>query len=128
MRQCDNLILHCMDYRIQHVIGEWLKAEDLQGNIDVVSFAGACKNADFALQNIAIGLEKHGVHRVFLTQHDDCAAYGGQAAFASRDAERKLLLAEMMALKGHILHNYPQVHVIPLYIKQLDGSWEIIEV
>jgi hypothetical protein len=127
MGRCDNLILHCLDYRIQQVLNEWIRANGLQGNIDVVSIAGGCRNANLALQNIAVGLEKHGVCRVFLTQHDDCAAYGGHPAFSSPAAEREFLGAEMRELGKRIRQKYPQTTVTPLFIQEEGAGWKIVE-
>ena len=128
MAKCNYLILQCMDYRIQHPIIDWIRKRGYLKDIDVISFGGSCKLKDFALQNIKICCEKHGVRQVFLTQHDDCAAYGGHAAFGSLKAERKKLIADMMDLKKRIGERYPEVIVATLYIQEDGDSWKIVEV
>ena len=128
MTKCSYLILHCMDYRIQHPIINWIRKRGYLKDIDVISFGGSCKLKDFALQNIKICCEKHGVKQVFLTQHDDCAAYGGHAAFPSLKAEREKLIADMMDLKKCVGEQYPEVIVATLYIQEDGDSWKIVEV
>jgi len=128
MGKCNNLILQCMDYRIQETILDWIQGRAYLGDIDVISFGGSCKLKGFALQHIGTCCEKHGVKRAFLTQHDDCAAYGGHAAFPSLEAEREKLIADMKDLKTGIEQHHPGVEVITLYIQEDGPGWKIIEV
>ena len=128
MGQCTNLILQCMDYRIQPHVFDWIQKRGYLGNIDIISLGGSCKNKDVALKNISTCCEKHGVRHVFLTQHDDCAAYGGHAAFPSLTAEREQLIADMMALKAILRSLFPDVEVTTFYIQQDGDSWKIVEV
>lgn len=123
----DYLVLHCMDARIQRVIHEWLEGLGYLGNIDVVSIAGSCRNREVALQNIQLARDLHGVRRIFLTQHEDCAAYGGHPTFPSRAAERQYLAADMIALKRAIQSRYPEVEVRTLFVERAGDSWKIID-
>jgi len=128
MAKCNYLILQCMDYRIQHPIMDWIRKRGYLKDIDVISFGGSCKLKDFALQNIEICREKHGIKQVFLTQHDDCAAYGGYAAFPSLEAEGEKLIADTVDLKKRIGERHPEVSVTMLYIQEDGDSWKIVEV
>jgi len=128
MGKCANLIVQCMDYRIQGTINDWIEDHGFWGDIDVVSFGGSCKLKDMALQNIGIGCEKHGVKHVILTQHDDCAAYGGHGAFPSLDAERDRLIDDMIGVKRSVMEKYDNVRVTMLYVEEDGDSWKIVEI
>jgi carbonic anhydrase len=128
MGKCDYLILQCMDYRLQPLLFDWAKERGYLGNIDVISIGGSCKQKDVALVNIATCCDKHGVRRIFLTQHDDCAAYGGHAAFPSLAVERETLIEDMLDLREMILHRHAGVEVTPMYIEQDGENWTMVEV
>ncbi len=128
MGQCTNLILHCLDYRIQETINAWINQQSLTGDIDIVSIAGSCKNKDIALDNITLGIKLHDVRRIFLTRHDDCRAYGGHEEFESLEMERAALTADMTDLKNRIRQQHPQVEVTSLYIERRGDSRVIVTV
>jgi len=128
MGKCNNLILQCMDYRLQPLLFKWATDHGYLGNLDVISIGGSCKEKEVALKNIATCCAKHGVEHIFLTQHDDCAAYGGHAAFPSLAIERETLIADMMNLKKTILERHPGVGVIPMYIEQDGDNWKMVEI
>ena len=117
-----------MDYRLQGTIEKWIKENDLENDIDRISFGGPCKGSDPAMKYISICIEKHGVKNVYLTQHDDCAGYGGHAAFGSLEEERKKISDDMMAVKKDVLAKYPDVNVSTLLIQEDGDEWKIIEI
>ena len=128
MAQCNNLILQCMDFRIQDTLDTWIREQGFAGDIDRVSVAGSCQSKELALRNIKVGCELHGVKLVVLTQHDDCGAYGGHDAFPSLEIEREKLVADMMAVSKGVLEIFPDVTVMTLYVQQSGDSWKIVEV
>ena len=128
MAQCNNLILHCMDFRIQNPDDAWIREQGFGGDIDRVSVAGSCQSKEPALNNIKVGCGLHGVKRVILMQHDDCGAYGGHDAFPSLEIEREKLVADMMAIRRAVLEIFPDVTVMALYVQQSGDSWKIVEV
>ncbi len=127
MGKCNNLILHCMDYRLQDTINDWIKEKGMSGNIDRISVGGPCKNMEFAMKFIKICIEKHGVKNVYLTQHEDCAGYGGHGAFTSIDSEREQLVDDMMDLKANVKLLYPNVKVHTILMQENDGGWDMID-
>ncbi len=128
MGKCNNLILHCMDYRLQKTLRQWIDRRGLVGDVDIIAFGGACKQKEFALKNIGLCCEKHGVTNIFISQHDDCAGYGGHAAFSSIEAERETIFADMSKVKDQILKAYPDVTVTMLHFAQDGDDWKIVEV
>ena len=128
MGKCNNLILHCMDYRLQNAINAWVEQQGFAGDIDRISFGGPCRNRDIALQFIKICCDKHGVKNVFLSQHDDCAGYGGHAAFPSLSEEREQLIADMDELKRQVKELYPDIKVTTLLMQEGGDGWKIVEI
>ena len=128
MAQCNNLILHCMDFRIQDTVDAWIREQGFGGDVDRVSVAGSCKSKELALSNIRVGCELHGLKRVILTQHDGCGAYGGHDAFPSLEIEREKLVADMMEVSKGVREIFPDITVIALHIQQSGDTWKIVEV
>jgi hypothetical protein len=116
-----------MDYRLQEAIDKWILENKFNGKIDRISIGGPCKDMEFAMKFIKICIEKHGVKNVYLTQHEDCAGYGGHDAFVSRDAEREKLTDDMMDLKANIKLLYPEVRVYTVLMQNDGDEWEMVE-
>ncbi len=125
MGQCNHLILHCMDYRIQAALNDWIAANGYLGDIDRISLGGACLKRQAVLEHIAIGCEKHGVKKVFLAQHQDCAGYGGSGAFSTLQAEKDKLVSDMTQLKNEITDRYPAVEAVMLLVEKNAGVWKV---
>lgn len=132
--ECKYLILHCTDYRLQPFIEEWKKTKGISGDVDVVSISGSCKDlanysigtceSNFVMAMFTLAIEKHGVQNIILTQHEDCGAYGGKAAFASNDAELAKTLGDMKKAKQALLDKFPSVKVEMFRIKHAGEGWE----
>ncbi len=128
MSSCNNLILHCMDFRLQQPIENWIKDNNLAGDIDRISIGGPCKDHDLAMKFISICVEKHGVKNVYISQHEDCAGYGGHAAFDSLDKERRCITDDMSGLKEKIESKYPDVNVRCLIMEETGSDWNIVDI
>lgn len=128
MGKCSSLILHCMDYRLQTAVDDWIRENKLNDDIDRIAIGGPCKDIELAMKFIKICIEKHGVRKVFLTQHDDCAGYGGHEAFTSLEIEREKMIGDMYAVKTAINENYPQVKVTTLLLQQEGENWTLVKV
>ena len=117
---CNNLILHCIDFRLGKAIKNYLTDNNLLGNIDIVSVAGAAKNIasptketdpEFILRQIDISKRLHGITSVIIMNHTDCGAYGGRKAFASDEEEKTRLIEDMKKTKETILATHPGLTV-----------------
>ena len=126
MHKCKALVLHCMDFRFISKINEYLASQDLMGNFDDVSIAGACKNfvspqndaeRELLLKQIEISRRLHGMEEVILMNHTDCGAYGGHAAFESAEAEYRKHVEDMEASKKMILERWPELKVKKILVK-----------
>jgi hypothetical protein len=117
-----------MDYRIQEIVDAWILRNGLLGRIDRISFGGPCKDREEALKYIRICCQKHGVTNVYISQHEDCAGYGGHEAFSSLEEEHDTILGDMKLLRDDILKEFPEVEVTMLLVSQDGKLWQINEV
>lgn len=135
--QCQNLLLRCMDFRLEKSISQWLNGQGLVGDTDIISIPGSCKvlaedptscKAGFIMEGIALAHDKHGVKKIILTQHEDCGAYGGQSAFADPAAEKLKLLTDMAKVKDLLLSRYADLEVSMCWLKLVGDDWQLEEV
>ena len=109
--QCKYFIAHCIDFRLQKSIKDYLEREGLLGNCDIISVAGAVKNSSYLLEQLDISARLHNVQEVILINHLDCGAYGGSGAFVSLEEERKFHAEELKKTGELILVKYPSLKV-----------------
>ena len=117
---CKALIIHCIDFRFAKAIKKYLEDQNLFGDIDIVSVAGAVKNivepkerghADFLMKRIDISKTLHDIKQVILMNHTDCGAYGGEQSFGSAEEEREKHLSDLKDAKIKILKKNPELEV-----------------
>ncbi len=113
---CEVLVIHCMDYRLQRYLNDWLDSNAGRGNYDRVSIAGGVQDVFPVLKHIELSVTLHKIRKVILINHEDCGAYGPSGTFERhkadlRDAERRVLAL----FNGLLVEKY--------YLK-LDGSFE----
>lgn len=122
---CSAVIIHCMDFRIQGAINEWLIGQGLIGDCDRISFAGAAKDIvegkEAVLSGIDVASRLHNVRRVILMHHTDCGAYGGRM----EDDEVKHRAA-MTQAREIIQRRWPEMQVDDFLLDiALDGTMNI---
>ena len=132
---CSHALVRCMDFRLGPAIRDYLNSNDLYGQIDIISVAGAAKDiAQIEEGDVEgqVGLSKklHEIGTVILMNHTDCGGYGGRAAFKSAEAEREVHLADMRTAKAKLLVKYPELNVklILAVMSEEDGSVVMEEV
>jgi carbonic anhydrase len=114
-----------MDFRLGPALDRFLEAQDLGGDCDVVSLAGAAKgftddeSRDLLMKQIDISKRLHGIEEVYLMSHTDCGAYGGKKAFADDAAEHARLVSDMRQAAELIVGKWPELQV-RLWIPHID--------
>ncbi len=113
---CEVLVIHCMDYRLQKYLNDWLDKNPGTGNYDRVGIAGGVLDIYLVLKHIELSVRLHKIRRVILVNHEDCGAYGPAGTFERHradliEAERKIQALYL----GLIVDKY--------YLK-LDGAFE----
>ena len=120
---CKALVLHCIDFRFQEQISEFLEKKFPQ-SYDRVALAGGVKELlengerSITLKNLEISSQLHQPKTIVLIQHEDCGAYGGSGAFRSSAKElehqRQELQKATALLKQHFLVGQIETHFIRL--------------
>ena len=113
---CEALIVHCMDYRLQRYLNDWLDKNPGVGNYDRIAIAGGVLDIYPALKHIELAIRLHKIRKVILVNHEDCGAYGLAGTFERHKAD--LIEAER---KIHAL--YMNLMVEKYYLK-LNGAFE----
>ncbi len=116
--QCEALIVHCMDYRLQKNLDQWIVSCYGEGNYDRISLAGSVHDYEMVLKYVQLAVKVHSITKVALINHEDCRAYGIEGTFHRhttdlREAERKI-----EAL-------FPELQVETYYL-HLDGTFQPI--
>ncbi len=70
------IVVHCMDFRLQKIINDWLESEFGVGDYDRLSVAGGVFDLDFVMKQVGISHRLHEIKKVVLINHEDCGAYG----------------------------------------------------
>lgn len=126
--RCTHVILHCIDFRIQPVLQNWMLEKDMVGDVDIISTAGSCKNQAVALENLEIACRLHRPEHLWFLQHEDCGAYGGRLAFDSDVAQRQTLLGDMEALARRATKLRRGIRVHQLLVRAGKKGWWVEEV
>jgi len=121
MSKCSVLVVACMDYRIQGKIKAYLKSLGHLGreeeSYDGISGAGGPQmlvhpeRRSWVLEQIGIGVEMHGVNKVILLAHRDCAMYGGSRSFSGCSAEETAYKDDLEKAAGHVCGLFPGIIV-----------------
>ena len=117
---CKALIIHCIDFRFGKAIKKYLEDENLLGDVDIVSVAGAVKNlvdpkeqgdVEFMTRQVEISSRLHQISQVILMNHTDCGAYGGSEAFENKNAEYEKHTNDIQKAKEIIIAKFPNLEV-----------------
>jgi len=113
---CEALVVHCIDYRLQKYLNDWLDKNPGAGNYDRVAIAGGVLDIYPVLKQIELAVRIHRIKKVILVNHEDCRAYGSTGTFERHKAD--LTEAER---KVHALHIDL---IVEKYYLKLDGTFE----
>lgn len=121
MGRCKNFVIMCMDYRFQSATHLWLKQRGFYGQYDVLSIAGSSLNLlndtehrTFILNQIDFALKNHGIERIIIFHHEDCAAMG----HISGDIREQIKLhnEKMSQAEKVMINHFPNVKVEKYFI------------
>lgn len=140
---CKTLIIHCIDFRLGKAIKKYLEEQNLLGNCDIVSVAGATKNLvspendserAFLMKQIDISKKLHHITDIILMNHSDCGAYGsprftgeagGSSTFGSKEEEKKKHFEDMEQAASMILEKYPDLNIKKMFA-EIDDSGNVL--
>jgi len=104
-----------------------MEEQDILGDADVVSLAGASKiiadgNGEILLEQIKIACGLHQVNRVVLLHHSDCGAYKNSYKFNSPAEEKDKQIKDMEKAEQIIKEKFPQVEIVKIWADMKDGD------
>lgn len=130
------LVICCKDYRYIQPIQRFVRQRLGLRWYDLKATAGGVRAMldaprsvrQWILRDIALVYRLHGVRRVLLVHHEDCAAYGGSAAFGDLARQRRFHHTQLqraarvlqrafphLTVRGFWAYGYPAaVRVVPL--------------
>ena len=114
--QCEALVVHCIDYRLQEFLNEWLKDNLPVRGFDRVAIAGGVYDVFYALRQVEIAVRLHQIKEVILINHEDCGAYGEAGNYARHKTDLEEAERKIEAL-------FPDLDVETYYL-HLDGEFE----
>jgi len=113
-----SLVLCCIDYRFWPQALPLLKEK--YGAFDLIEIAGSSKNLTSPLEeedkvtlleNIGISIKLHHPHKLILTNHTDCGAYGGSKKFRSHEDEVTFHKSELEKAQKIIKEKFPDMSI-----------------
>jgi len=121
--KCDNIVIHCMDFRLIAETNDFLKTNYGVHNYDLISVAGSSKviaegNGDYLLKQIGISHNLHESKKVILIHHSDCGAY----QIKDTEEEKIKQFEDMEKSKKIILDLFPSMEVDSVWVEILQDS------
>jgi carbonic anhydrase len=117
--QCDALVVHCMDYRLQKFLQPWITVRFGYDNFDIISLAGSVHDYEMVLKYVQLAVQIHGIKTVCLINHEDCRAYG-------RDGTYKRHRHDLLETRSKVQALFPELNIETFYL-HLDGTFESME-
>ena len=114
---CEAVVVHCIDFRFQHYLNDWLTQRFGIKTYDRVSWAGGVKEFFYIQNQIEISKRLHNIKRVILINHEDCGAYGPAGTKERHTSD--LAYAEQVVKHLHV--------EVEKYYLHLDGEFEPIK-
>ena len=133
---CKNLLIRCMDFRLNKEIKKWIQESNLfDGGFDIISLAGSSKDIvdgsaeikNNFLKHIGVSVNLHQVEKIIIFHHSDCGAYALDYKFGSPEEEKEKQLEDMKKSKEIILEKYPEVEVVFVWGELKDKKGKEIE-
>jgi len=113
---CEALVVHCMDYRLQRYLNDWLDKNPGIGNYDRVAIAGGVLDIYSVLKHIELVARLHKIRKVILVNHEDCGGYGSTGTFERHKSD--LIEAERK------IHSLYMNLIVEKYYLKLNGTFE----
>lgn len=114
--QCEALVVHCIDYRLQGFLNKWLESNLPAHSYDRVAIAGGVNDVFYIIGQVAVAVQLHSVKKVILINHEDCGAYGAAGNYGRHKAD-------LEEAKRKIKTLFPEIDVELFYL-HLDGEFE----
>lgn len=115
---CEALVVHCMDYRLQKYLNDWLDRNPGASQYDRVAIAGGVLDIYPVLKHVELAVRLHKIKKVILVNHEDCLAYGDAGTMERHKTDLFEADRKIHALQAHL--------EVEKYYLKLDGVFERI--
>jgi len=112
---CQTIVVHCIDFRFQTILTDWIYKKIGKDQFDRLSIAGGVKNLPYVIEQIEISYRLHHIKEIYLINHEDCGAYGEEGTYEKHQED--LGRARQM-----IRDHFPTLKIFLFYLK-LDGQF-----
>ncbi|HAN06038.1 MAG: hypothetical protein UU40_C0002G0037 [Candidatus Uhrbacteria bacterium GW2011_GWD2_41_121] len=114
---CTHAIVHCMDFRLNPSIQDFLETHDLVNTTDIIGVAGAVKDINdteqgFVETQIDLSVKLHAITTLMLMNHTDCGAYGGSDKFETKEEEKEFHIGELRKAQAKLKAKYPNLEIV----------------
>ena len=117
--KCETIVVHCMDYRLQGFLNDWLESSLLSRSYDRVAIAGGVYDVYAVIRQVDIAVRLHGIKKVVFINHEDCGAYGLEGNDERHEEDLRKAREKINKLFPHL--------DVELFYLCLDGTFEHID-
>ncbi|MBI4127944.1 MAG: hypothetical protein HY459_02640 [Parcubacteria group bacterium] len=120
-------ILMCIDFRFSQAVPALVREQFGAEAFDIIALAGAAKQIvddpdGIAIEQLKLSKKLHDIKRIFLVNHYDCGAYGGNKAFSSWEAFRARHAEDLRKAVVIVTEAIPGIEVVPLIAEVKNGQ------
>ncbi len=115
---CEALVVHCMDFRLQKYLNDWMEKNYGSSKYDRVGIAGGVSDVYAVLKHVDLSNRLHKIRKVLLVNHEDCGAYGAAGTYERHKADLAEAEHKIAALYMNL--------IVEKYYLHLDGTFERI--
>lgn len=124
--QCGAAIIICIDFRFRKETRIYVRNSLKIPTYDTIGIPGASKSfiddARVSWKAIKVAYEQHGCRVFVIVHHQDCGAYGGSSFFSNPIEEEHYHRDQMISFERKIKEKYPDVSIIKVYARLVDGK------
>ncbi len=113
--KCEAIVVHCMDFRLQSYINQWLEENFSKTSYDRAVMAGGVYDVYDVIRQVDISARLHGISKVILINHEDCGMYGPGGTEEHHEDE-------LDKAEDKIRRLFPQLEVDTYYLN-LNGTF-----
>ncbi len=112
----DTIIVHCMDFRFQKYLNDWIIENVGDGNYDRLSIAGSVFDFETISKQVQISSRLHEIKKAIVINHEDCGAYGAEGNKERHESDLRNAREKLDECCRHL--------DVELYYLHLDGTFE----
>ncbi|MBT3336928.1 MAG: hypothetical protein HN855_00370 [Anaerolineae bacterium] len=113
----DAIVVHCIDFRFQKYINNWISENIGEENYDRLSIAGSVFDFETVFKQVQLSGRLHEIKKAIFINHEDCGAYG-------TEGNKERHAADLCAAREGLDERCARDLAVELYYLHLDGEFE----